>query len=62
MGYLLLIMKCLFLKKRNPIMQIVINIGINITCCIVKEFETNLKEQEFTADGLSIKYLNKILK
>lgn len=43
-------------------MQIVINIGINITCCIVKEFETNLKEQEFTADGLSIKYLNKILK
>lgn len=50
------------LEKRNTIMQFIIDTGASITCCRAKELGINLKEQEFIANGLSIKYLNGVLK
>lgn len=50
------------LEKRNAVMQFIIDTGAGITCCRAKELGINLKEQEFIANGLRIKYLNGVLK
>lgn len=50
------------LEKRSAAMQFIIDTGASITCCRAKELGANLKEEEFIANKVSVRYLNGVLK